>query len=435
MSRESVDHDRHSASSNSGDRARREQILDTAAAVFARTGYAATVMKDVADASGILPGSLYHHFASKEALMVELLTRFRVEAADLGVAALASARADGRAPASVQLTALGRGIAELSVRHRAASHFTRFEPPTNAGREFTGLSGVQPAEIGVAINEILVQGRESGEIAPDVDISVLTESFYVTMQGVGMGLLHESDDPKAAAETLVHLILMGVATEKPRIAELDRSAAMNSAKRIIASWSEPAVEAAGAKLMLIQGAARAEFARRGFEATTVRDIAAAAGVGPGAIYRVIDSKRDLLVSIMESYQDSVSAAYDAVIESDSTSVEKIDALAWVNVNAVETFHDEFKIQSSYLRVVAPAGRNPEWAPQDKRSKQLLEIVRDGVRARQLGAVSIDPAPTNELLARCIRDLMWQAHVVNRFGKDVAMDLCRKTLVRGVVHAR
>ena len=52
---------------------RRDEILRAAAGLFASDGYASTSMREVAAASGILPGSLYHHFESKEAIAVELV--------------------------------------------------------------------------------------------------------------------------------------------------------------------------------------------------------------------------------------------------------------------------------------------------------------------------------------------------------------------------
>lgn len=62
----------------SGDRQRpgqtaREEILDAAAELFTRHGYAATSTRTIAEAVGIRQASLYYHFASKEELLEELL--------------------------------------------------------------------------------------------------------------------------------------------------------------------------------------------------------------------------------------------------------------------------------------------------------------------------------------------------------------------------
>lgn len=55
---------------------RRAELLATAAEVFASTGYSATTVRQVADAAGILGGSLYYHFDSKEAMADEILSTF-----------------------------------------------------------------------------------------------------------------------------------------------------------------------------------------------------------------------------------------------------------------------------------------------------------------------------------------------------------------------
>jgi AcrR family transcriptional regulator len=50
-------------------RTRRDEIVAAAAGIFARDGYAAVGMRDVAAAVGIRGASLYHHFASKEEIL------------------------------------------------------------------------------------------------------------------------------------------------------------------------------------------------------------------------------------------------------------------------------------------------------------------------------------------------------------------------------
>ncbi len=51
-------------------------ILDEAAGLFARQGIAGTTVREIADAVGILSGSLYHHFASKDEIAVAIMTRY-----------------------------------------------------------------------------------------------------------------------------------------------------------------------------------------------------------------------------------------------------------------------------------------------------------------------------------------------------------------------
>ena len=56
---------------------RRAELLALAARMFAERGFLATTVRDIADAAGILSGSLYHHFGSKEEMVDELLDSFQ----------------------------------------------------------------------------------------------------------------------------------------------------------------------------------------------------------------------------------------------------------------------------------------------------------------------------------------------------------------------
>ncbi|MDF3305784.1 TetR/AcrR family transcriptional regulator [Rhodococcus sp. T2V] len=59
-----------------GKTGRRTELLDIAATLFAERGLRATTVRDIADAAGILSGSLYHHFDSKESMVDEILRGF-----------------------------------------------------------------------------------------------------------------------------------------------------------------------------------------------------------------------------------------------------------------------------------------------------------------------------------------------------------------------
>jgi TetR/AcrR family transcriptional regulator, cholesterol catabolism regulator len=51
---------------------RRREIIRAAARLFGAQGYAGTSMRDIAQAVGLLPGSLYYHFPSKDVLIEEI---------------------------------------------------------------------------------------------------------------------------------------------------------------------------------------------------------------------------------------------------------------------------------------------------------------------------------------------------------------------------
>jgi len=56
-----------------GKESRRDQILKAATRIFSEKTYHGTTLKDIADAVGMLKGSLYYYIASKEKLLADII--------------------------------------------------------------------------------------------------------------------------------------------------------------------------------------------------------------------------------------------------------------------------------------------------------------------------------------------------------------------------
>src|SRR6185369_16910389 len=153
------------------DRARRTEILHTAASLIASSGLR-TSLQEIADAAGILAGSLYHHFESKEAILIELVRRYH---ADLDrVAEIAQQRSDepDARRASENIVALGSAIAHCAVQHRAALQISFYEAPSGHP-ELADLAQRRPVAIQQAMLQTLRAGKRSGYIRPDIDLPTL----------------------------------------------------------------------------------------------------------------------------------------------------------------------------------------------------------------------------------------------------------------------
>jgi AcrR family transcriptional regulator len=94
---------------------RREHLVRLAAELFAEKGYQATTVRNIADEAGILSGSLYHHFDSKESIVDEILTSFFDDLTAANQAALDR----GGDPRTI-LAQLVRNCYGTLVPHRAA---------------------------------------------------------------------------------------------------------------------------------------------------------------------------------------------------------------------------------------------------------------------------------------------------------------------------
>ena len=243
---------------------------------------------------------------------------------------------------------------------------------------------------------------------------------------VGLDVIRHKASTDQVATLKCRIALEGLAVDPPSDTDLDRSNAFAAAEAVIKSWVDTEDDS-DLKAAHVRAVARSEFGRRGYEMTTIRDIASAAGLGTGTVYRVIGSKDELLMSIMLEFGHKVGGAWTDIVRSDSTTVEKLDALSWLNINALDQFPDEFRIQLAWLRQTPPDTANPAWSF-TTRIRQMKALLSEGIRA---GEIHID-SPAAEMLARCIIGEQWiPENILQEIGTRNALILARDTTLRGV----
>ena len=405
------------------DGSRRTEILQTAASLIASSGLR-TSLQEIADAAGILPGSLYHHFESKEAILIELIRRYQDDLNRVGLDAQARLDEPDDRPVSEKIIGLGSAIAKCAVAHRAALQMSFYEGPS-ADPQLIKMTRQQPTAIQEAMLQTLRAGRWSGYIKPDIDLPTLSDRICQTMLQVGLDVMRHNSAADHVARLLCRIILQGLAVPPPSDAALDRSGALAAASEVVGTWADDSEADPSDKAAQVRAVARTEFGRKGYEATTIRDIAAAAGLGTGTVYRVIGSKDELLDSIMRSFGRKVEAGWVGVLRSDATPVEKLDALSWVNVNALDRFSDEFRIQLAWMRQSPPTA-SPGWS-YSTRLRQMKSLLSEGIRS---GEIQID-APSTAMLARCVIALQWiPENILREVGKRTALVHVRDTVLRG-----
>ena len=111
---------------------RRAEILEKAAQLFGSKGYGRASMRDIAGAVGILPGSVYYHFASKEALLAAI----HEQAVDRSIAVVQAAvarhsnpwdRLEAAAAAHLSLLVSGGALAAVVARGPEEGEHVRAE--------------------------------------------------------------------------------------------------------------------------------------------------------------------------------------------------------------------------------------------------------------------------------------------------------------------
>jgi AcrR family transcriptional regulator len=158
----------------------KQSVLDAAARLFARNGYAETSLSQIADEVGIKAGSLYYHFDSKEALVYEVLrfgvahslehTRAQVEA--LGPGASAAERL--RAAIQAHLDSLH----ELGDYASAGLKIVEQAPRPIRRRQYANQR-----RYGEYWHELLAQARAEGVLPAGVDLLITRLFLFGAMNG------------------------------------------------------------------------------------------------------------------------------------------------------------------------------------------------------------------------------------------------------------
>jgi len=176
----------------------------------------------------------------------------------------------------------------------------------------------------------------------------------------------------------------------------------------------------------LRAVARAEFGRRGYEATTLREIAEAAGLSAGAVYRSYRTKEELLASIMKSHAARRNAAWDAVLNSSSSAVEKLDALMWLYIQLVEQFSDAIKLQVGLLRASPPTIQK---VVATARWRDLQALLAAGQRTGELRAAQ---APA-VMYTRSVYEALWTPDtIVRAAGAERAHAEARAIVLQGAL---
>jgi AcrR family transcriptional regulator len=187
---------------------RKNQILDAATTVFARSGFHEARMEDIAQESGLSKGALYLYYKSKDALIGALLRRFaNIEMRGVRAAIAGEGTVTDRLFAMTRIFA--KDLDRLAVVMPITLEFYAVAARQRSVREFMGE---MLSEYRGFLTRAIEEGIASGEFhaAPAGDVALTLIAVY---EGL---LLLWVVDPRAVswreqAEASLRLILAGLA--------------------------------------------------------------------------------------------------------------------------------------------------------------------------------------------------------------------------------
>jgi TetR/AcrR family transcriptional regulator, fatty acid metabolism regulator protein len=183
---------------------KRRQILEAAVRAFARKGYHACRVGEIAEEAGVAYGLVYHYFGSKEEV---LQTIFRETWTQM-LARIGELEAEGDPPHEQvrKVTALilrtwirDRDLVRVLVREVTRSPEQLQQQIDEIGHAYE------------ALERIVRRGQESGEFRREIDPQLAATVFYGALEevltGWVMGQLPSGEDEVAKAEAAVVALL------------------------------------------------------------------------------------------------------------------------------------------------------------------------------------------------------------------------------------
>ena len=196
---------------------KRGLIIGAAAKVFARRGFASTLMAEIAIEAGIGKGTLYEYFDSKEDLFFNVFEWF-VKATE--------------AEAKVSISALGGSASERlgALSDSLMSSWAQMEDMYSLVMEFWSASASSQmrerfkqafkngySDFRQIVSTLIRDGIERGEFQPHVDIESVAAALVGTWDALLLQAWFDDDfNPLTAARGFMTVVINGL-TAKPQV--------------------------------------------------------------------------------------------------------------------------------------------------------------------------------------------------------------------------
>ena len=197
---------------------KRRRILDAAVFVFARKGYFAARVSDIARKAGVADGTIYLYFRNKEDILVRLFDEVmseHVEEAREAVRALPSAPERLLAVAQRHLSVLGGNRGLATVFQVELRQSTRFMERFTASwlRDYFAL-----------LDEVMEQGQRDGSLRADINRTLAAKMLFGALdETVTSWLLAEKQYPlENLASPVLDLFLRGAGRDCRTVGKGDK---------------------------------------------------------------------------------------------------------------------------------------------------------------------------------------------------------------------
>jgi len=321
-------------------------LFDPVACLFWEKGYAATTTREIASALGIQQASLYYHIASKEDLFYQLC-----------VASLEQLRTDVQSAVGEVHDPLGRiralvhahltTILDQQVRH--VTMLTELRALSN--RHHDQVVALRKNYAGL-VRSVLEEAQSEGVVRADIAAKYLYLALLNVLNWAVLWFRRDQDLPADGLTGIfTPIYLDGAATAAARLSltvpELParrKKSASNGRER------SDGGQKSTAERMLKTAAAL--FSRKGYEATSTREIATLLRIQKASLYYHIESKEDLLYTICKSSLEQIQQDAEAALQNVQDPLERVRTLVRAHIESMLRDQDKHSATLSEMRALS-----------------------------------------------------------------------------------
>jgi AcrR family transcriptional regulator len=181
----------------------------------------------------------------------------------------------------------------------------------------------------------------------------------------------------------------------------------------------------------IMVAARKVFCSKGYEAASTAEIAVAAGVVEGTLYRYFPTKRDLLIKVVEEFYEGILSDYEAQLKGVRGTWNRLRFMIWKHLSVMHRDPDMCRLIVHELRPWPEYRRSSIFSLNQRYTQSTLAVIREGIASGEF---------RGDVPLRIVRDMIFGAaehhtwaHLRGEgdFSPDAAADAITNLVCQGL----
>ncbi len=152
-------------------------------------------------------------------------------------------------------------------------------------------------------------------------------------------------------------------------------------------------------------AARMNFSERGYESATMASIAAQAGVVEGSVYKYFESKRELLLKVIETWYQDLVEHFARGLPGIKGTRNRLRFLVWQHLANIRRDAQLSRLMFQEVRLKDDYYRSPMHSMNIRYTEFLLDVVREGVANGDLRD-DVAPALVRDMVFGAIEHHTW-----------------------------